>query len=120
MSEREERDDRKTQPPYEVRLSEAAEVMYRSLSSDKAFPKIRKMLDLLDTVPEIGRVYDPDYPAARPDMEMRVTYAERYSIYYVVEESAKLVRVLFIEDQRRNPLNRFYGIYPYEEEANHR
>ncbi|WP_172135073.1 hypothetical protein [Adlercreutzia sp. ZJ473] len=104
------------EPPYEVRLSEAAEVAYRDLAPSAAFPKLRKMLDLLDTVPEIGRIYDPDYPAALPDMKMRVTYAGRYGIYYVVEERLRLVRVLFIEDQRRDPLNRFYGIYPYEEE----
>ncbi|WP_165053486.1 MULTISPECIES: hypothetical protein [unclassified Adlercreutzia] len=103
-------------PPYEVKLSEAAEIIYRDLAASSAFPKVKKMLELLDTVPEIGRVYDPDYPAARPDVRMRVTYADRCGIYYVVEEHPKLVRVLFIEDQRRNPLNRFYGIYPYEEE----
>lgn len=103
-------------PPYEVRLSEAAEIVYRSLLGTSAFAKLKKMIEILDTVPEIGRLYDPDYPAARPDAELRVTYAGRYGIYYTVEEPEKIVRVLFIEDQRRDPLNRFYGIYPHETE----
>lgn len=99
---------------YKVRLSEAAEIIYRDLHGTKAFFKIKKIIETLDTVPEIGRVYDPNYPAARPPFEMRVTYAGRYGIYYIVEEEECLVRIMFIEDQRRDPLNRFYGIYPHE------
>ena len=100
--------------PYTVILSDAAKTEYQHISSKHDFAKVRKTLELLDTVPEIGRTYNPEYPAAQPDFEMRVTFAGRYGIYYVVEEGSHEVYVLFIEDQRRNPLNRFYGIYPYE------
>ncbi len=102
--------------PYAIRLSELAKLAYRAIPSKRDFKKVQKMIHLLDTVPEIGRIYDPDYPAARPPFEMRVVFAGRYGIYYVVEEADSLVRVLFIEDQRRDPLNRFYGIYPHESE----
>ena len=103
-------------PPYEVRLSEAAGIVYRELSKTKAFTKLRKMIEILDTVPEIGRLYDRNYPAARPNMDLRIAFAGRYGIYYTVEEAEKTVRVMFIEDQRRDPFNLFYGIYPHEAE----
>lgn len=102
--------------PYTVKLSDLARLVYSSISSKKDFAKVRKMIHLLDTLPEIGRVYDPDYPAARPPFEIRVAFAGRYGIYYIVEEADQCVRILFIEDQRRDPLNRFYGIYPHESE----
>lgn len=103
-------------PPYTVKLSEAARIAYQSIPSKKDFAKVRKMVHLLDTLPEIGRTYDPDYPAARPPFEMRVAFAGRYGVYYRVEEADETVRILFIEDQRRDPLNRFYGIFPHESE----
>lgn len=102
--------------PYTVRLSEVAENMYRHLGATPFFPKLRKMVELLDTVPEIGRVYDPEYPASRPHAPVRVTCAGRYGIYYTVHEDAHEVIVINIEDQRRNPLNRHFGIYPHEAE----
>lgn len=102
------------QPPYRVFLSKRAHQARLEIASKTDRQKIKKMLQVLDTVPEIGRVYDPDYAAARPPFEMRVVSAGRYGIYYVVNEDKRRVDVLFIEDQRRNPLNRFYGIYPHE------
>ena len=107
--------DASEQPPYRVVLSPCAHQARFTIAAKSDRQKVKKMLQLLDTVPEIGRVYDPDYPAAQPPFEMRVTFAGRYGIYYTVEEAEKTVRVLFIEDQRRDPLNRFYGIYPHEE-----
>ncbi len=108
--------DSEEQPPYRVILAPTAAAALPTITAKSHRAKVRKMLRVLDTVPEIGRVYDPDYPAARPPFEMRVAYAGRYGIYYTVVEADHEVRVLFIEDQRRDPLNRFYGIYPHEAE----
>lgn len=104
------------QPPYRVILAPHALQAQNVIASKSDRQKVKRMLQLLDTVPEIGRVYDLDYAAARPPFDMRVTFAGRYSIYYVVNEENHEVDVLFIEDQRRDPLNRFYGIYPHEAE----
>lgn len=72
---------------------------------DKA--KIDKVLCVLDTVPGIGRTYDPMYEAAKPDEPLMVVYAGHYDIYYEVSEERREVYIYFIEDQRRDPLTRF-------------
>lgn len=105
-----------TPAPYTVILSPAAVIEYKDIPTVRDFNKVRKLVELLDILPEIGHIYDPDYPAARTPFEMRVAYAGRYGIYYVIDEPSHEVRVLFIEDQRRDPLNRFYGLYPHETE----
>ena len=99
---------------YAVELTHEAMRASQFVKAKSDIAKIRKMLRILDTVPEIGRVYDPDYGAATPPFQARVTYAGRYGIYYTVDEDAKVVTVFAIEDQRANPLNHFYGIYPHE------
>lgn len=104
------------QAPYRVVLSHLVHQARYSITAKRDRQKIKKILQLLDTVPEIGRIYDPNYAAARPPFAMRVVFAGRYGIYYVIEEAEKTVRVLFIGNQRRDPLNRFYGIYPHETE----
>ncbi len=109
MADRENRPDEL--PPYAVVLAPTARAALPAITAKSDRAKVRKMLQVLDTVPEIGRVYDPDYPAARTPFEMRVAFAGRYGIYYTIVESEHEVRVLFIEDQRRDPLNRFFGIY---------
>ena len=101
--------------PYTVTMGPLAETASSFVTSKKDIARIKKMLLLLDTVPYIGQVYDPDYPASRPPFSMRMVFAGRYGIYYVVDEAEKQVYVLFIEDQRRDPLNRFFDLYPHEE-----
>ena len=73
------------------------------------------MLLLLDTVPYIGQIYDPSYPASRPPFQLRMVFAGRYGIYYVVDEAERRVDMLFIEDQRRDARYRFFDLYPHEE-----
>ncbi len=101
--------------PYSVSMSPLAEAAASFVTTKKDIARVKKMLLLLDTVPYIGQVYDPDYPASRPPFQMRMVFAGRYGIYYVVDEAEKRVDVLFIEDQRRDPLNRFFELYPHEE-----
>lgn len=102
-------------PQYTVSMGPLAEAAASFVTAKKDIARVKKMLLLLDTVPYIGQVYDPDYPASRPPFQMRMVFAGRYGIYSVVDEAEKRVDVLFIEDQRRDPLNRFFELYPHEE-----
>lgn len=93
---------------YEVLLTPEAEQAYTSIASKADLKQLDAMLDVLDTVPGVGRLYDPAYPAARPNIDnLLVVYAGHYGIYYVIREQSKCVHVLAIEDQRRDPLARF-------------
>lgn len=94
--------------PYEVLLTPEAEAAYLAIAPASELAKVDSMLDVLDTVPGVGRSYDPPYEAARPGVEgLLVAYAGRFGVYYVVDEGAREVKVLSIEDQRRDPLARF-------------
>ena len=94
--------------PYEVLLTPEAEEAYLAVRSKADLTRLDSMLDVLDTVPDIGRAYDPLYEAARPSIEgLRVVYAGHFGIYYVIDEDAGRVVVVAIEDQRRDPLTRF-------------
>lgn len=92
---------------YEVKLTHGARQAYRDICSNADLGRVNKLLDILDTAPYIGHVYDPIYDAARLPFDLLVVYAGHFGIYYVVEEEAKQVLVFFIEDQRRDPLGRF-------------
>ena len=94
---------------YEVILAPVAAEAFAGIASKGDLLKVDKMLQILDTVPDIGRLYDPVYEAARPPFAVKVVYAGHYGIYYDVDEEAAKVNVLFIEDQRRDPLGRFGG-----------
>jgi hypothetical protein len=91
----------------EVCLSDEAFLAYASIPSARMFDSLDNMLGLLECTPEIGRVYDPLYPAAKPPFECRVAYCGYYGIYYTYDQTAQLVKVFAIEDQRRDPEYRF-------------
>ena len=76
---------------------------------DHPFLDVSDGVLLLTRNPELGRVYDPLYEAARPPMELRVIYTGHYGIYYTPDHERKLIRVHFIEDQRMDPASRFSG-----------
>jgi len=92
---------------YEVILSPTAIGAIRHVKSRADLRRIDGILLILETLPRIGRTYDPLYPAAKPPEPILVAYAGNYGIYYEIQEESKHVNVLFIEDQRRNPLKRF-------------
>lgn len=54
-----------------------------------------------------------DYLALRTTFQIRMIFAGHYGIYYVADEAEKRVHALFIEDQRRDSLNRFYELHPH-------
>lgn len=94
---------------YRVRLSQNAAMTYAAIPSKKDLARVNKVLDLLDTVPDIGHAYDPLYESAKPPFDLRVVFAGNYGIYYAVDEAAKAVDVFYLEDQRKDPLTRFEG-----------
>lgn len=102
----------KEQPPYKVVLSPTAADALRAIGSKSDLRAVGHMLQLLDTVPYIGRTYDPLYEAARPATPVTVVYAGHYGIYYDIDEQDMRVEVAFIEDQRRDPLGRFHEAGP--------
>ena len=92
---------------YEVILSPTAIRTIANVTSKMDRARIDRVLCILDTVPGIGREYDPMYEAARPEEPVMVVYAGHYGIYYEVSEENSEVHVYYIEDQRRDPLSRF-------------
>lgn len=93
---------------HEVQLADEALVQLIEIPSQGDYARVRTVLRTLETIPLAGSVYDPAYEAAQPPIECRVMYAGHYGIYYTCDEIPTApVRVLAIEDQRRNPMNRF-------------
>lgn len=93
--------------PYSVDLSSRANADFKAISSKSDFAKVDKILSLLETTPKMGRVYDPAYEATRLPFKLFVVYAGHYGVYYELDHNACQVKILFIEDQRRDPLMRF-------------
>lgn len=91
-----------------VVLSNNALIVYLSVSSKRDIEAIDHRLELLQVFPYLGQPYRPLYDAAQPAFPVYVTYAgSHYGIYYEVSEDERRVTVDFIEDQRRNPAERF-------------
>ena len=93
--------------PYAVIVTPTAERALLAVPSKADRRELDAVLSLLDTFPRIGRPYDPVYAAARPSRDVLAFFAGHYGVYYVIDEAARAVDVLFIEDQRRDPLKRF-------------
>lgn len=96
-----------TAVPYEVRLTDEAFYALASLPSDRLLEHVEHDLILLETTPYLGEKYDPAYEAACPPFPCRVLFCEHLGIYYSVDGAKQCVSVFAIEDQRRNPTERF-------------
>lgn len=107
MSEEGQTNPTSNHAPYDVILSPTAEQTMWNVASQVDRKLIDGVLTVLDTVPHIGRLYDPLYEAAKPPEDVLVAYAGHYGIYYEISEEEKAVWVYYIEDQRRDPLGRF-------------
>lgn len=91
----------------EVIVSDEALLQMMSMSSDTDYSRVKKTLKLLETIPCAWPVYDPAYEAARLPVECRVAYAGHYGIYYDgADDADSPVRVIAIEDQRRDPMGK--------------
>lgn len=98
---------------YEVRLSNNALYVHLNITSETAAQKVEKVLELLQSFPELGHVYEPLYTAAQTPFTMRVIYAGTYGIYYDIDDAAQIVNIDFIEDQRRDPESRFTNVIDF-------
>lgn len=108
-------DDSRTaeEDEYEVVLSNDALFVYLNMPFSADADAVDAKLELLARFPYLGRRYDPLYKAARPSFDVFVTLAGHYSIYYEVSEDTRTVSVAYLEDQRRNPANRFTDIQQF-------
>lgn len=92
---------------YEILLTDEAYLAYIALPSERIFDHITHNIGLLASSPLLGQVYDPAYDAKQPPFCCRVLFCEHYGIYYIVDDANLTIHVIAIEDQRRDPLNRF-------------
>lgn len=92
---------------YEVQLSDEAVYDLADVAPDSAYRRVGAMLEVLADYPYYGEAYDPYYKAALPPVPCRVLFVGRYGVYYTVDDDARTVIVLAIEDSRRNPEGRF-------------
>ena len=92
---------------YEVELAESAQLALLEISSRDDALKVRRRFLMLEVAPGMGAVYDPVYESSMPDHEVRVTFAGHYGLYYIIDEEGSKVFIEYIEDCRRNPLNKF-------------
>ena len=92
---------------YDVELTESAQLALLGISSRDDALKVRRRFLMLEVAPGMGTVYDPVYESSMPDHEVRVTFAGHYGLYYNIDEESSKVFIEYIEDCRRNPLNKF-------------
>ena len=95
--------------PYRVQMTDEAVYAYASIPADNIYHRMGELLKTLGNFPYYDQEYDPYYEAGRPPIPCRVMFCGRYGIYHVNDES-RIVTVLAIEDERRNPRNRFQNL----------
>lgn len=93
--------------PFDIEMTDEAVYAYSAVQPDEVYARIGSLIDFLAGHPYYGEEYDPAYEAARPPIDCRVFFCARYGVYYHVDEERRLITVLAIENQRRNPMNRF-------------
>lgn len=93
---------------FRVELTANALTAYLAITSKTSMAAVDRALDLIGTFPLAGVRYEPYYQAARLPFDAYVVYAKNYGIYYEVQKDASCVVVDYIEDERRDPLQRFY------------
>ena len=79
------------------------------VESPRVLNRIEKYLRALRTFPEMGQDYSPTYEASWPPISCRwiAIPSTSFTVYYHFFEEAKRVVVLFIENQRSDPTQRF-------------
>ena len=92
---------------FTVQLTDEAIYALAEVKPDAVYRRIGEMLKVLASFPRYGEEYDPHYEAARPPVPCRVLFIAHYGVYYAIDEEARMVTVLAIEDSRRDPRGRF-------------
>ncbi len=83
-----------------------------NVTSERVARKIFQYRELLESFPDLGRPYDPDYPAARPPFPCRqISIPDTpFTLYYLKEEDNKRIVIFTIEYDRASPNARFSRI----------
>lgn len=86
--------------------------MMEHVTSERVARKVFSYRELLETTPDLGRSYDPLYPAARPPFPCRVVSVPDtpFDLYYIKEEERRRIVVICLEFQRIDPHARFSRI----------
>ena len=97
-----------TKKGYRIELAGQVHSYLQSLTP-KVREKVAEAIDLLSSTPFFGRKYEPEYEAASAPLPCRYftvpkTYAQ---LYYIVDEEASCVIVVWAGDSRMDPRNRF-------------
>lgn len=96
--------------PWKVAYSKTAlDFIAANVNSKRIAEKLFEYRRLLEEFPNLGRSYDPLYPAARPPFPCRVISVPDtpFDMYYVKDESALEITIILIEFQRVDPMLRF-------------
>lgn len=92
---------------YSIQLTDEAVYGYADITSQDLCDRIDRLIEFLADHPYYGQVYDPYYEASRPPVPCRVFYCGHVGVYYHVNDPDRIITVLAMVDQRRNPLGRF-------------
>lgn len=90
----------------------ALDFFAKNVTSKRVARKIFSYRALLQEVPDLGRAYDPIYPAARPPFPCRVVSIPDtpFDLYYLKDEDNARIVVLCLEFQRVDPNARFSSL----------
>ena len=77
--------------------------------SEKVVNRILKIADLLEVFLEMGKVYYPDYIAAKPPFSCRtIPVADSpFVLYYLINEETNEIVIFSMQFQRADPTSRF-------------
>ena len=83
--------------------------MLEQIQTRRAYERVDSYRKILATFPYAGELYEPYYEAARPSAPCRCISVSGtpFTLYYGTDEVSETVNVFAIEDQRRNPTDRF-------------
>lgn len=97
-----------TEQLFAVEIPDEAVAFLKTLPA-KVIVKVSHSIDLLVSTPFIGRIYDPEFETATPPEGCRrlMVSSTTIEIFYVVDEEACCVDVVYIDDARMDPKNRF-------------
>lgn len=93
--------------PFQIQMTDEALYGYARVEPERVYRRIGDLIDTLCVFPRYGMEYDPYYPAAQPAVPSRVFYCGHYGVYYCVDDDHRFVTILAVEDERRDPRNRF-------------
>ena len=90
----------------------AIDFILSNVTSERVASRLFECRALLETAPDLGRCYDPEYPAARPPFPCRyIPVADTpFTLYYLKDEEARSIVIFCIEYQRADPNARFSSL----------